>query len=452
MKKIYSVILTIFMLPLLANAAENMAFHKDGRTSTYQLTEERLRVSDRIINPNEAVKGVDINSDSYSIGVWVNLDKYLNINNLVNEMVLMSYTPSHHLNTNGTWSVLVTKDGHLKIGGYGRYHTTNPTSTATISLNEWHHVMFVYDADAQQYALYLDGESLGTWTAKEKFNWLDEHPCFTFAGWEYSGDMDEVQIYNKALTADEVADVKKSATSVDGLAALYTLDEVAEGTTTQFANQAEGGENYNLICETATVDKGNSYYIWNNGMPFLQPSSESASTYGSLAETAPTMVAGRELPVDKSYEFSVMGIFASVEIYSDAALTNLVMATTGAEDGDDFAVTESQIADGLYIKVIPEAGYELSYLYFDGSTMEVNENVCHVALADIDYNEADGPVNIIAVCEESLAGISEVAVDLNSADVEYFNLQGIRVAAENLTSGLYVARQGEKAVKVIIKK
>lgn len=48
-------------------------------------------------------------------------------------------------------------------------------------------------------------------------------------------------------------------------------------------------------------------------------------------------------------------------------------------------------------------------------------------------------------------GVDDVAVDANDAVIEYFNLQGVRVDADNLTPGVYVRRQGNKAVKVIVK-
>ena len=38
-----------------------------------------------------------------------------------------------------------------------------------------------------------------------------------------------------------------------------------------------------------------------------------------------------------------------------------------------------------------------------------------------------------------------------SADAEYYNLQGVRVAADNLTTGVYIRRQGNKAEKVYVK-
>lgn len=65
----------------------------------------------------------------------------------------------------------------------------------------------------------------------------------------------------------------------------------------------------------------------------------------------------------------------------------------------------------------------------------------------------DGPavdVRIKAVSDPS--AIDEIAVEESNAPVEYFNMQGMRVNADNLNSGLYIRRQGNKAVKVLINK
>ena len=41
-------------------------------------------------------------------------------------------------------------------------------------------------------------------------------------------------------------------------------------------------------------------------------------------------------------------------------------------------------------------------------------------------------------------------IDNSEAPVEYYNLQGIRVDAENIVPGFYIVRQGEKTQKVFI--
>ena len=48
------------------------------------------------------------------------------------------------------------------------------------------------------------------------------------------------------------------------------------------------------------------------------------------------------------------------------------------------------------------------------------------------------------------SGISDVEVD-EDAPVEYFNLQGMPVSADNLTPGVYIRRQGSKVAKILVR-
>lgn len=51
-----------------------------------------------------------------------------------------------------------------------------------------------------------------------------------------------------------------------------------------------------------------------------------------------------------------------------------------------------------------------------------------------------------------VTGIEDIESDIDfNAPVEYYNLQGMQVAKENLTPGVYIVKQGDKAVKMFIK-
>ena len=59
-----------------------------------------------------------------------------------------------------------------------------------------------------------------------------------------------------------------------------------------------------------------------------------------------------------------------------------------------------------------------------------------------------------AVCKVTVAGqsgIDAIGSDADNAPAEYFNLQGMRVDASNLTPGIYIVRKGNETQKVIIK-
>ncbi|MBD5192302.1 MAG: carboxypeptidase regulatory-like domain-containing protein [Bacteroidales bacterium] len=83
------------------------------------------------------------------------------------------------------------------------------------------------------------------------------------------------------------------------------------------------------------------------------------------------------------------------------------------------------------------------------------------------YERENGGYHVYAVARKSPAvstqGISEIIgsgeaegvdnidEDLNNGPVEFWNLQGVKVNSENLTPGIYIRRQGQKAEKVVIR-
>ncbi len=77
-----------------------------------------------------------------------------------------------------------------------------------------------------------------------------------------------------------------------------------------------------------------------------------------------------------------------------------------------------------------------------------------LAAEEAQAEEAD-ELTLTATCAVKVnpdtSGIENVIVDLNDADVEVYTLQGIRVAAEGLTPGIYVVRRAGTATKVLVK-
>lgn len=87
--------------------------------------------------------------------------------------------------------------------------------------------------------------------------------------------------------------------------------------------------------------------------------------------------------------------------------------------------------DGVITISMP---YSSTYLYASTSRKLYNGNRSDVTITLTD----------------DTAGIENIASDDN-APVEYFNLQGIRVNADNTTSGIYIRRQGSNTTKVLVK-
>lgn len=77
-----------------------------------------------------------------------------------------------------------------------------------------------------------------------------------------------------------------------------------------------------------------------------------------------------------------------------------------------------------------------------------------IAVTWLSEDMGDIPIAVVFNGEKKdPAGIDDVTTDLNDANApaEYYNLQGVRVAADNLTPGIYVVRQGKKVSKVYVR-
>ena len=61
-----------------------------------------------------------------------------------------------------------------------------------------------------------------------------------------------------------------------------------------------------------------------------------------------------------------------------------------------------------------------------------------------------GTISYYTDSEGTTPGVGNVAVDSN-ADAEYYTLQGVRVAADNLTPGFYICRRGKTVSKILVK-
>ncbi len=103
-------------------------------------------------------------------------------------------------------------------------------------------------------------------------------------------------------------------------------------------------------------------------------------------------------------------------------------------DGDKANGIDSQNETTADVTYDATHGYPLEYTVRSSYDGNVPENREHVVFSDY--------YDVIA------AGVTDVEVDEN-APVEYYNLQGVRVA--NPTTGLYIRRQGNSVSKVVFK-
>lgn len=124
--------------------------------------------------------------------------------------------------------------------------------------------------------------------------------------------------------------------------------------------------------------------------------------------------------------------------------TKLVVIIENGEDEKQFEVPEHGLENGARLEWIP-VSINLGTIKVDKDTkitIRNNDDQWPIAKAMRWF------IDNIKVLDASSAGIDGIVAD-NEAPVEYFNLQGIRVAEPS--NGLYIRRQGKEVTKVMVK-
>jgi hypothetical protein len=152
------------------------------------------------------------NDDSLSLGVftvsfWANMPETQGWNHMVSKGSHVAGGTPGSVN----WGVMVYSNEEKFL--FEVFEDTGWRGLNTpISLNEWHHVVATYDGDKME--LLIDGESKGTNSGVKML--LDASRSFRIGGIAtagavpgnfFNGSIDEVALFNVALTVDDVQDI-----------------------------------------------------------------------------------------------------------------------------------------------------------------------------------------------------------------------------------------------------
>src|SRR4030095_3228277 len=95
------------------------------------------------------------------------------------------------------------------------------STTGTVSDDLWHHIAYVYDQSSTgSISIYIDGtldrsqanSAAWSWTPTQQIELGRSHDAFWRA---FNGEMDDFRIYNRMLTAAEIAQIASSGALVD---------------------------------------------------------------------------------------------------------------------------------------------------------------------------------------------------------------------------------------------
>ena len=174
----------------------------------------------------------------HSVAFWMNPESFADYNQMIDSQVTAD-------NQNDQYDAFLTSAGNVQV-----WHTSACTSVSSVSLNTWTHVVITYDS-GNDVRIYLNGtlnqtcfdrlkEPLGATT-------LLRFGSRSASVFPYDGSLDEIRLYNRALTATEVSQIynvgnalKKPPNNL-GLVGYWSFDEGNGATATDFSGRGNHG-------------------------------------------------------------------------------------------------------------------------------------------------------------------------------------------------------------------
>ncbi|MFA6050579.1 MAG: LamG domain-containing protein [Candidatus Paceibacterota bacterium] len=191
--------------------------------------------------------GIDALSNNFSISLWMKSADTAQTDNYI----LGKLNESE---SNNTYAIIYgyTANQVEFFGGTSEFSGTNPRTGTGISITDtnWHHVVYAYDGSA--WRGYRDGAeifstsrtfSLGTSAKQLVLGGFTSAAADQF----YNGSLDDVRIYNRALTATEVTSLYNSGAgkliqaSKTGLVGYWPFDEGTSTAVTDFSGRGNTG-------------------------------------------------------------------------------------------------------------------------------------------------------------------------------------------------------------------
>lgn len=282
----------------------------------------------------------------------------------------------------------------------------------------------------------------------------------------------EGSVQGLSLAGGEVvADVDISGTEVDG-ALEMNIPVVWEGLTIDvtFNGQKEesGSEEeeeidycqptgvagrYNSENQTTYDGRNVTNIVVSDGTSSVTIEGSSRSTTRAIVYDRTTSImnteAGKTIAMDVTGEGSWMNTFVYVDFnkdgfsMSDQVYENYTLKNQISQ-GNDVTTSFTFPVPGTATPGNYRARYILDWQ---------NTDPCKYGQAKTySSNNDNGEVVIdFIISIKGTSGIGDIEIDNSNAPVEYYNINGIRVNAENLTPGLYIRRQGTDVQKVLVK-
>ncbi len=229
-------------------------------------------------------------------------------------------------NSNG-WQFKTTPDTGPQTFGVAVSGTsttrTQRYSTTVRSLNTWYHVAGVYDATAKTLSTYVNGvlsngTLVGTIPGSQSNSTVNVNIGRRTGGYYFNGVIDEIRIYNRALS---VAEIQSDMNSPLGVTP-PPPDTIPPTAPSNLTATPASSSQINLSWTASTDNVGVTGYL-------VERCTDMCSTYTQIAAPTTTTFNDSGLAVGTTYGYRVRAIDVAGNLSS---YSNAVTATTNAPD------------------------------------------------------------------------------------------------------------------------
>lgn len=295
-------------------------------------------------------------NQSFSISLWARIDPFAN----TAEMNLLlkgdNRNDGGHLpDGNGHWYALATKDGELRFAVDDAVTKTQlgvAIDENTFSPTNWNHIVGVRDRAEDSLKLYLNGVLIGSLLDE-----TDEDISTTglpvvignyhSGARRINGNLDEVAIYNRAFTAEQVAEMYAASTTSSNCLVLETISEASPDATLSELSISVG------TLEPAFSPDVSSYGVTlpegTSSVTITATTNHPAATvtgdgeFTNLPGTATIMVTAEDgTTKDYNINFSVEGVGPG-RILVEPGFETLFNAIKNANSGDTLVLKNGEI-------------------------------------------------------------------------------------------------------------
>lgn len=378
MKKHFLLFLLLtFFTFLQTEASENAVKIEASSISSGSGTSYALRFDDKLLG--EHTPGTldnDNRTREFTMSAWVKTTNQKgHIMGLVQANQWTS-APSFTVRFNGDKLELFSRTTH--DGGFPDGDAIADVTSETLAIDEWAFMTIVVSNVNNKISLYKNGILVteDEFKGNQGAGLLPDESVFFIGNYEFEGAVNEIQLWNKVLSAEEIQSSMEQKNTSDNLIYHYYFDGTeADGI---FLNRGTGGE---CIAEYSKLTLTHQGWF----------------TSVSAAATAPTFVEGRPVPV----------VTHTVTLPTEIA--NGTLTVMNGEIALVAGENEVEENTSITITATPAPGYILDYLKINDAPFTENT-----------YTVTDNAVITVAFIEEPVEVVSKaIHVPARSGNIGY---------------------------------